>query len=69
MTSSRRRILRAGAIALPALACVALTQAHAAEEAGPASAGRGRRTDPAPIGPRADCPFCQPDKACPEHLV
>ena len=70
MTPSRRRLLRAGAIAVPALACAALAApARAAEEASPASFSRGRRTDPAPMDPRAACPFCQPDKPCPEHLV
>lgn len=70
MTPSRRRFLHAGAVALPVLACAALaTAAQAAEEASPASFGRGRRTDPAPADPRATCPFCQPDKPCPEHLL
>lgn len=70
MTPSRRHFLRAGAIALPVLACAALAApARAAEEASPASFGRGRSMDPAPSDPRAACPFCQPDKPCPEHLV
>lgn len=70
MHPSRRRFLRTGTLAAPALACAALfaSSAHAAVEAGPDAVG-SRRPGPLPTDPRATCPLCQPGKPCPDHLV